>query len=88
MNTFAFSAALGPHCGRFSKSVDDCADAAVAIAKKYEPGEALARCMQRFIDFIARKRGLAKKRCIQTIRPIARCPRTLTNTSGQCWKIC
>jgi AcrR family transcriptional regulator len=44
----------------FQSQVDACADAAVAIAKKYEPGEALARCMQRFVDFIATKRGLAK----------------------------
>lgn len=44
----------------FQSQVDACAEAAIAIAKKYEPGEALARCMQRFVDFIATKRGLAK----------------------------
>lgn len=44
----------------FQSQVDACADAAKAIAKEYEPGEALARCMQRFVDFIATKRGLAK----------------------------
>lgn len=44
----------------FQSQVDTCAEAAVAIAKKYEPGEALARWMQRFVDFIATKRGLAK----------------------------
>ena len=43
----------------FQSQVDACADAAVVIAKKYEPGEALGRWMQRFVDFIATKRGLA-----------------------------
>jgi hypothetical protein len=39
--------------------VDACAEAASALASKYEPGEALARWMQRYVDFIATKRGLA-----------------------------
>jgi AcrR family transcriptional regulator len=43
----------------FHDRVDACADAASDLAKKYEPGEALARWMQRFVDFIATKRGLA-----------------------------
>jgi AcrR family transcriptional regulator len=43
----------------FQSQVDACADAAVSLAKKYEPGEALARWMQRFVDFIVTKRGLA-----------------------------
>jgi AcrR family transcriptional regulator len=43
----------------FQSQVDACANAAVSLAKKYEPGEALARWMQRFVDFIATKRGLA-----------------------------
>jgi AcrR family transcriptional regulator len=43
----------------FQSQVDACADAAISLAKKYEPGEALARWMQRFVDFIATKRGLA-----------------------------
>jgi AcrR family transcriptional regulator len=43
----------------FQRQVDACADAAVSLAKKYEPGEALARWMQRFVDFIVTKRGLA-----------------------------
>ena len=43
----------------FQNRVDACAEAASALASKYEPGEALARWMQRFVDFIATKRGLA-----------------------------
>ena len=43
----------------FQSRVDACADAASVFASKYEPGEALARWMQRFVDFIATKRGLA-----------------------------
>ncbi len=44
----------------FQSQVDACADAAALLAAKYEPGEALARWMQRFVDFIATKHGLAK----------------------------
>lgn len=43
----------------FQSRVDACAEAASELAAKYEPGEALARWMQRFVDFIATKRGLA-----------------------------
>ncbi|NYF88870.1 TetR/AcrR family transcriptional regulator [Tunturiibacter empetritectus] len=43
----------------FQTHVDACADAAYILAGKYEPGEALARWMQRFVDFISTKRGLA-----------------------------
>jgi AcrR family transcriptional regulator len=43
----------------FKSQMDACADAASVIASKYEPGEALARWMQRYVDFIATKRGLA-----------------------------
>jgi AcrR family transcriptional regulator len=43
----------------FQSRVDARADAASVLASKYEPGEALARWMQRFVDFIATKRGLA-----------------------------
>ena len=39
--------------------MDACADAAPDLASKYEPGEALARLMQRYMDFVATKRGLA-----------------------------
>ena len=39
--------------------VDVCADAAFALAKEYEPGEALARWLHRFMDFLGTKRGLA-----------------------------
>jgi hypothetical protein len=39
--------------------VDACAEAASVLAGKYEPGEALARWMQRYVDFITTKRGLA-----------------------------
>ena len=43
----------------FQSRVDACADAAPELASKYEPGEALARWMQRYVEFIATKRGLA-----------------------------
>ena len=43
----------------FRHEVDACADAASVLATEHEPGEALARWMQRYVDFIAAKRGLA-----------------------------
>ena len=43
----------------FQTQVDACADAASVLAGEYEPGEALARWMQRYVDFITTKRGLA-----------------------------
>ncbi len=43
----------------FRHEVDGCADAAPALADKHAPVEALARWMQRYVDFIAAKRGLA-----------------------------
>jgi AcrR family transcriptional regulator len=39
--------------------IDDCADAAAAFASECEPGEALGRWMQRYVDFIVTKRGLS-----------------------------
>lgn len=42
----------------FRKEVDACAGAAGALAADHEPGEALALWMQRFVDFVATKRGL------------------------------
>lgn len=43
----------------FRNEVDACADAASTLAAKHAPGEALARWMQRYVDLIAAKRGLA-----------------------------
>lgn len=43
----------------FQSEVDACAGAAGTLAKRYEPGEALARWIQRYVDFLAAKRGLA-----------------------------
>ncbi|RYX80650.1 TetR/AcrR family transcriptional regulator [bacterium] len=43
----------------FRHEVDACAAAAATLASEYEPGEALSRWMQRYVDFIAAKRGLA-----------------------------
>lgn len=43
----------------FRTQVESCADAAAALSKKYGPEEALARWMQRYVDPIAKKRGLA-----------------------------
>ena len=44
----------------FRREIDACADAAPILAAEHEPGEALARWIQRYVDFIAAKRGLAK----------------------------
>jgi AcrR family transcriptional regulator len=44
----------------FRRQIDACASAAPELAKNHGPGEALARWMQRYADFIATKRGLAK----------------------------
>ncbi len=43
----------------FRHEIDACADAASILAAEHEPGEALARWMQRYAAFIATKRGLA-----------------------------
>jgi AcrR family transcriptional regulator len=39
--------------------VDACADAALSLAADHEPGEALALWMNRYVDLIVAKRGLA-----------------------------
>jgi AcrR family transcriptional regulator len=44
----------------YRSQVDECAEAAAKLARRYEPFEALARWMRRFADFIATKRGLAR----------------------------
>ena len=43
----------------FRHEVDACADAAILLAAERAPGEALDRWMQRYVDFIVAKRGLA-----------------------------
>jgi AcrR family transcriptional regulator len=43
----------------FRREIDACADAAPVLAAAYAPGEALARWMRRYVDFVAAKRGLA-----------------------------
>jgi AcrR family transcriptional regulator len=43
----------------FQREVDACADAAAGLAEVYEPGEALARWLHRYTEFVATKRGLA-----------------------------
>ena len=43
----------------FRREIDACADAAPVLAAEHEPGEALARWIQRYVAFIATKRGLA-----------------------------
>jgi AcrR family transcriptional regulator len=45
--------------GVFRREVDACADAAAVLAAELEPGEALARWIHRYVDFISAKRGLA-----------------------------
>jgi AcrR family transcriptional regulator len=43
----------------FRREVDACAAAAATLAEQHEPGEALARWLHRYTQFIATKRGLA-----------------------------
>jgi AcrR family transcriptional regulator len=43
----------------FRREIDACADAAPALAAEHEPDEALRRWVERYVDFIAAKRGLA-----------------------------
>jgi AcrR family transcriptional regulator len=43
----------------FQREVDACADAAPALIAAHEPGEALARWVRRYTEFVATKRGLA-----------------------------
>ena len=43
----------------FQSQVNACAQAAPVFAGKYDPAEALARWMQRYVDFIGTKQGLA-----------------------------
>ena len=44
----------------FQSQVDSCADTASDMAKKYKPGEALDRWIERYTAFIETKRGLAE----------------------------
>ena len=43
----------------FRQEVDACAEAASVLSAEYPAGEALSLWMQRFVDFISAKRGLA-----------------------------
>lgn len=43
----------------FRHEVSACAEAAPALAAEFSPDEALARWMDRFVDFVGTKRGLA-----------------------------
>ncbi len=43
----------------FRHEVDACADAAPVLAAEYEPEDALRRWVERYVDFLAAKRGLA-----------------------------
>ena len=43
----------------FRQEVDACADAAPVLAAGHEPGEALRRWVERYVDFLRAKRGLA-----------------------------
>jgi AcrR family transcriptional regulator len=43
----------------FQHEVDACAAAAPALAAEYPPGEALARWLHRYTEYLATKRGLA-----------------------------
>lgn len=43
----------------FRHEVEACADAAQTLAAEYQPGDALTHWIERYIDLIATKRGLA-----------------------------
>jgi AcrR family transcriptional regulator len=43
----------------FRREVDGCADAATTLAARYQPFDALSRWIQRYLDLIMAKRGLA-----------------------------
>jgi AcrR family transcriptional regulator len=43
----------------FRREIDACADAAPLLAARYPPDEALRRWVERYVDFIGAKRGLA-----------------------------
>ena len=43
----------------FRREIDACADAASLLAARYPPDEALRRWVERYVDFIGAKRGLA-----------------------------
>ncbi|RYG38277.1 TetR/AcrR family transcriptional regulator [bacterium] len=43
----------------FQREIDACADAAPILAAEHEPGEALTKWIERYLDFLATKRGLA-----------------------------
>lgn len=43
----------------FRNEVDACAAAAATLAEQYAPGEALERWLDRFVEFVAAKRGLS-----------------------------
>ena len=43
----------------FRHEIDACAEAAPVLAAQLKPGEALAKWMDRYVDFIGTKRGLA-----------------------------
>ena len=43
----------------FESRINACADAADELAGRHEPGEALAQWIERYVDFISTKRGMA-----------------------------
>ncbi|HEY3882756.1 MAG TPA: TetR/AcrR family transcriptional regulator [Trebonia sp.] len=43
----------------FQRAVDACADAAPALSAAFGPGEALAKWLERYTEFLTTKRGLA-----------------------------
>lgn len=43
----------------FRHELDDCADAALVLASKYAPVEAVSRWLQRYAELVATKRGFA-----------------------------
>ena len=43
----------------FRREIDDCADAAVVLAARHDPFEALSEWLKRYVNFLATKKGFA-----------------------------
>jgi hypothetical protein len=65
----------------FQREVDACADAAPALTAANEPGVALANWLQRYTEFVATKRGLARQPFTPAIRRSTPCPATSCSDS-------
>ena len=80
----------GTRNGESQSHVEACADAAVVLADKYEPAEALSRWLHRLVEFVGAKRGLAT--ALHSGDPayaaLPDTPWTVSGAlSGNCWRL-